>query len=78
MKLQEFINNAQKHDDISSFGYYFNGFRDESADIEDFQITTKYLTLEDLKFDMDVEGEVIDGVFTFSDGDDTIGLEVWY
>ncbi len=75
MKLKDYLNKAQKSDPIVAFGYYFNGDRDESADIEDFAITEQNLFLENLTFSLDTEGTVTSEGFTFDYEGDTISLE---
>lgn len=75
MKLKDYIRLCQEvNGEIVAFNYSFNGDTNEDNDIEDFSIGSDILRLEDLKFDANVEGDIVDGMFKFRHETDTIGI----
>jgi hypothetical protein len=79
MTLRQYIEDAQKQEEIAAFSYYFDGETDENTDIYDFQIEDKKLILEGDEYSLDIEGELNEqNIFEFKIGGHTIGLEIWY
>ena len=79
MTIGQFLTEAQKHGEISAFSYYFNGETDNSTDLEDFQISKDYLTLEGDDYSLNIKGQLNEeNIFEFKIQNHTIGLKVWY
>ena len=79
MTLKQYIEEAQKQEEIAAFSYYFDGETDENTDIYDFQIEDKKLILEGDEYSLDIQGKINEqNIFEFEIGGHTIGLEIWY
>ena len=82
MTLKEYINEVTS-DKIynitpSSVMYYLNGDED-GYEIEDFEITKSNLIIEDdMVIPLDIQGEVVNGIFECEYKRDIIGLEFWF
>ena len=80
MTLKEYINEVTSDSTYtpSSIMYYLNGDED-GYEIEDFEITKSNLILEDdLLIPLNIQGEVVNGIFECEHSRDIIGLEFWF
>lgn len=80
MKLIDYLNEGKNNTTlpVDSIRYYYDGDTD-GYESEDIGITDTHLIFEDIMFDLNTDGESIDGVFRFVDSNGVaVGIETWF
>jgi len=80
MKLIDYLNEGKNNTSlpVDSIRYYYDTDSD-GYESEDIGITDTHLIFEDIMFDLNTDGESIDGVFRFVDSNGVaVGIETWF
>ena len=80
MKLIDYLNEGKNNTTlpVDSIRYYYDTDSD-GYESEDVGITDTHLIFEDIMFDLNTDGESIDGVFRFVDSNGVaVGVETWF
>lgn len=80
MKLIDYLNEGKNNTTlpVDSIRYYYDTDSD-GYESEDIGITDTHLIFEDIMFDLNTDGESIDGVFRFVDSNGVaVGIETWF
>ena len=80
MKLIDYLNEGKNNTTlpVDSIRYYYDTDSD-GYESEDVGITDTHLIFEDIMFDLNTDGESIDGVFRFVDSNGVaVGIETWF